>query len=143
MRKALVGIAAALMLTTLVIAIPLLPATTRTELYPPPPTYSFIAGATTQGVELDIWPSTHEFNLWQNTVPSPTPLCYGVGATVKAGFLTISGPCISGFWEVASSRASGGGTLTGLVVLTLTFSGKPPTSITLIMKPVAPCAYCE
>jgi hypothetical protein len=138
MRKALVGIAAALMLTTLVIAI--VPASGGGTL---PPTVYFIAGSSTVGgFELSVSTSgSGEFSLWQTIIFSNQyvatatfTLCHGLGATFKGAYLTIHGTCDvqSGF---AGAVISASGMVTGFIVLTLTFSGKPPTSMMLFMKP--------
>jgi hypothetical protein len=131
MRKALVGIAAVLMLTTLVIAI--VPA------FAYAPTYSFYDPK--KNVELDIQAySANDFNLW---IVSPVPdLCDGYGATVKGGVLTIFGRCTYGTYA-GKGVLSGGGKLTGPVLLMLTVAGKPPMVMTFFMKQVAPCAYCK
>jgi hypothetical protein len=143
MRKALVGIAAALMLTTLVVAI--VPASGGA------PTVYFITGSSAQGgFELSVSTSgSGEFWLWQelvftnNVKTSVTFLvCHGLGATFKGAYLAIHGTCDAES-GIAGAVISASGMVTGFIVLTLTFLGKPPTSMMLFMKPEPSCTLCS
>lgn len=149
MRKSLVGIAAAIMLSTLAIVPAFgIPATPTT-------TYHFIIGtAQVGGVELDV--AGTEFWVYQaiwvgSEVYNHMLLCHAsTGASVSQhGFLTIHGSCAGGSLEGA--RVWGGGMVTRPVVVTLAFQGPPRTSITLILSPVpaefflpspCPCPLC-
>jgi hypothetical protein len=110
MRKALVGIAAALMLTTLVIAIVPAFAVTEYYFYDKTPYYY-----------LWVDPTTHEFSL---NYPGTT-MCYGVGAIVVKGVLTIPyGKCTH--TESYVSFLFGGGPVSVTKPIKLVVVFKPP-----------------
>jgi len=130
MRKALMGIAAALMLTTLVVAI--VPAfSVVTEYY-------FSDG---NGTYLGVNPTNHQFWLYQMPFPG-YDLCNGYGARVVNGVLMIFGRCtgLPGYPSQYPGRSllSGGGKLTGPIVLVLTVVGRPPMVMRFIMMPIPP-----
>jgi hypothetical protein len=141
MRKALVGIAAAVMLTTLVIAI--VPVFANPDVYEVP-TYIFVDLKAM--VQLDIYVVAGQptiFYLWSPFGP-PVNLCDGVGVIIKGGVLTIFGRCItiSPYVDINAGKGvlSGGGKLTGPVVLVLAVAGRPPTVMKFIMRPG--CIIC-
>jgi hypothetical protein len=118
MRKALVGIAAALMLTTLVIAI--VPAFAQVPL-------SF--RDTTQTYVLWVDSTTHQFWLFVNLVNGQTVvLCSGVGAIVVKRVLAIPyAKCTVSYYAsyVGAYLSGGGPVVTGPIKLVLIV--KPPT----------------
>jgi hypothetical protein len=109
MRKALVGIAAALMLTTLIITI-----------VPAFASYPLTFTTSDSSAELLVNPTTHEFLLFGQT----GLLCAGVGAVVVKGVLVIAGKCQIG---AATFLSAGGKALTGPIKLVLVTVSKPST----------------
>jgi len=126
MRIALVGIAAALVLTTLVIAI--VPAFAFQS-------YFFFTSDYKYGLLVD--PLNRMFYLF--IAPGgPMHLCDGLGATVKGGLLTIFGRCTNIAYPslyAGKGVLSGVGKLTGPVVVILAVAGKPPIFMRFIMWP--------
>lgn len=128
MSKALVGIAAALMLTTLAIVV--VPAFAPVAV----PT-KFVDG---QGDVLRInaiVPGSFELNSGR----LGGELCHGVGARVTNGVLVIAGRCthFENYDSLYEGKGVlfGGGKLTGPIVLILTVSGRPPMVMKFIMMP--------
>jgi len=141
MRKTLVGIAAALMLTMLVIA--MVPAFAQGELWFADETRTYF---------LEVNPTTREFWLWHlfdgGDDHSVGLLCYGVGARVVKGVLAIMGKCQNGLVPVLGGATNGGSGLpvsflsgggkveTGPIRLVLVTVSKPPTKpMTFTMWP--------
>jgi hypothetical protein len=125
MRKALVGIAAALMLTTLVIAI--VPAFAQ-------PVYFFMGQDQTYW--LWVYPTLHTFYLYSYSYPvSQSYLCNGYGVVVVHGVLTILGACTTltmygnTYTSYYKGVLSGGGKISSTtpIKLVLTIVSKPPT----------------
>jgi hypothetical protein len=124
MRKALVGIAAALILTTLVIAI--VPA------WGAQPVYVFFDPKAYVTLQLDLVTTPYPHYIFR--LYSEYPVCDGVGGVIVAGgTVTILGRCVNLLPN--KGVLSGGGKLTGPVVLLLTVAGKPPVFMKFIMWP--------
>ena len=144
MRKPLVGVAAALMLTTLVIVI--VPAFAQGELWFADETRTYF---------LEVNPTTHWFWLWHlfdgGDDHAVGLLCYGVGARVVKGVLAIMGKCqydelvpLAGGATDGGSRLpvsflfGGGKVQTGPIKLVLVTVSKPPTKpMTFTMWPTS------
>jgi hypothetical protein len=129
MRKASIGIAAAVLLTTLAIVV--VPA------FAPVVPTKFLDS---QGDVLRInaiVPGSFELNSGR----LGGELCDGVGARVTNGFLWIAGRCTyqgSETLYAGKGVLAGGGKLTGPIILTLTVAGKPLTVMKFIMMPYTP-----
>ena len=134
MRKAIVGISAGLILTTLVIAV--IPAFA----VPTPTTYFFVDWNAVVWLEVKFTPGQPVTFI---LVPFSTiDLCHGVGGTIIGGYLTLYGRCVQfpppyPFKDVNAGKGAliGGGKLTGPVVVILTVAGKPPMVYKYYMMP--------
>jgi hypothetical protein len=134
MRKVLVGIAAALMLTTLVIAI--VPAFAQIVYYGP--TYTFIDVKAGVGLDVYVVPGK-PIIFYLYPLGDSVNLCDGMGGTVKGGYLVLLGACVNPKWlpttppnypypDVNAGKGvlAGGGKIATGIVVTLTVVGKPP-----------------
>lgn len=123
MRKALVGIAAAPMLATLVIAIVPAFAAVRLKFCDKTGIYCMY-----------LTPIDNQFFLWR--VGDQLPLCHGIGAHFVKDAVSVHGECIVS--NVGASFLTGGGKVsTGPIRLALVTLSVPPTKpLILALWPV-------
>ena len=123
MKRASVGIAAALMLATLVIAVVPVFGVVRLRFADETGTWNLL-----------VSPDSHGFFLWRSG--EQLPLCHGVGAYVVGKALSIRhGECVVS--TVGASFLTGGGKVsTGPIRLALVTVGVPPTEpLILVLWP--------
>jgi hypothetical protein len=143
MKKAFIGISAALILTTLVVAIvpafgQFLACKTGDLCFVTSDLYYY----------LEVNPATHTFSLYTPAVPVGTPFysCSGVGAVVVKGVLLVGGKCQTLMialpngpptLSVYSGFLSGGGKIAnGPIKVVLVILSKPPLKpVTFILWP--------
>jgi hypothetical protein len=128
MRRAIVGIAGALLLATLVVAI--VPAF---AVLPGDVMYYYRTSDDSYALSVDA--TSHQFFFYSPSIYFSTGYntCDGVGAAVVHGVVAIVGRCTyQGYpsLDVGKGALSGGGKLTGPIVVILAVAGKPP----MVMK---------